>query len=156
LLGLGTMGRGMASNLVKAGFSLSVYNRRGEVARQWAQENGLEQKIQIANDPAGAARGAEGCIKILADDNAAPSVWLGVDGALSAVRPGTILIESSTVSPAWIAELNAAAKAKQCQVLDAPVTGSKMQAANKELLFLVGGDSSALDAVQPILQAMSR
>src|SRR5262249_55974010 len=102
LLGLGTMGRGMARNLVKGGFPVSVYNRREEIARQWAKENGLEQKARIATSPAEAVRDADVVISMLADDNAARSVWLGDKGVLSAVKPGTILIESSTVSPAWI------------------------------------------------------
>ncbi|QNI33545.1 NAD(P)-dependent oxidoreductase [Alloacidobacterium dinghuense] len=156
LLGLGTMGRGMASNLTKAGFPLSVYNRRSEVARQWAHENRLDEKIRLENNPADAVSSADVVISMLADDDAAKSVWLGAKGAMSAVRPETILVESSTVSPAWIAELNSAGAAKQCRVLDAPVTGSKVQAANGELLFLVGGDADTLDLVRPVLQAMSR
>jgi 3-hydroxyisobutyrate dehydrogenase len=156
LLGLGIMGRGMASNLVKAGFPLSVYNRSGETARQWAQENGLEKKVRIAADPAAAVQNADVIISMLADDSAAKSVWLGPAGALSEVKPGTILVESSTVTPGWITELSKAAAAKQCQLLDAPVTGSRMQAAHKELLFLVGGDAATLNAARPVLEAMSR
>jgi 3-hydroxyisobutyrate dehydrogenase len=135
LLGLGTMGRGMASNLAKAGFPLSVYNRRSDVASRWMHENGLEQKVRIANHAAVAVQSADVVISMLADDDAARSVWLGVEGALSSARPGAILIKSSTVSPAWIEQLNAAAIAKQCHVLDAPVTGSKVQAANGDCFF---------------------
>jgi len=92
---------------------------------------------------------------MLADDPASRGVWLGDNGALSAVRPGAVLVECSTLTTAWIRELSSAAQAKGCELLDAPVTGSKTHAAAGQLRFLVGGSASALQRVRPILEAMS-
>jgi 3-hydroxyisobutyrate dehydrogenase len=83
-------------------------------------------------------------------------VWLGADGALAGATPGAVVIESSTLSPAWIVELAGHAASRGCELLDAPVTGSKSHAASGQLLFLVGGSSDALDLARPVLAAMSR
>jgi len=93
---------------------------------------------------------------MLADDAASREIWLGKDGALAAADKGAILIESSTVSPAWIAELAGLAAQRGVQFLDAPVTGSRMQAQAGQLSFLVGGSEAALAAVTPVLRAMSK
>ena len=93
---------------------------------------------------------------MLADDAASREVWAGRNGALEGVRPGSILIESSTVSPAWIAELARLARQHGAELLDAPVTGSRTQAAAGQLTFLVGGSDRALEAATPVLKAMSK
>ena len=95
-------------------------------------------------------------ISMLADDNAARGAWLGADGALSGLIPNAVLIESSTISPAWAQELSQAAKSRGCELLDAPVSGSKPAAAAGELVFLVGGSEAALANGRPVLAAMSR
>jgi 3-hydroxyisobutyrate dehydrogenase len=93
---------------------------------------------------------------MVADDNASRSVWLGEQGALAGVAHGTILIEASTLTVDWVRELARTAEGKGCELLDAPVTGSKMHAASGELNFLVGGATSALERARPVLAAMSR
>lgn len=93
---------------------------------------------------------------MVADDNASRDVWLGERGALSAATPGTVLIESSTLSPEWISSLETAAAQHACELLDAPVTGSKTHAANGELTFLVGGSAATLEQVRPVLASMGR
>jgi 3-hydroxyisobutyrate dehydrogenase-like beta-hydroxyacid dehydrogenase len=77
---------------------------------------------------------------MVADDAASRNVWLGANGALACAKPGTLVIESSTLSPGWVTELAADATKQQCDFLDAPVTGSKPQAAAGQLVFMVGGD----------------
>lgn len=154
LLGLGTMGSGMAANLLKAGFPLTVYNRTAAKAAPLATLG-----ARIAATPADAARGADFIICMLSDDVASRAAWLGVDGslgALAAAKSDAVLIESSTVSPAWIAELGAAAAAHGVELLDAPVTGSRTHAESGQLNFLVGGSEAALAAATPILQAMAK
>lgn len=151
LLGLGTMGSGMATNLLKAGFPLTVYNRTAAKAEPLAALGAA-----VAATPADAARDADIIIAMLADDPASREAWLGSDGALAASKPGAILIDSSTVSPAWIAELGAAAAAHGVELLDAPVTGSRTQAAAGQLNFLVGGSEAVLAAATPVLQAMAK
>lgn len=151
LLGLGTMGAGMAANLLKAGFSLSVYNRTAAKAQAL-----VDAGARFASTPADAAKGASIIISMLADDAASREVWLGNVGALEAAEKNAILIESSTVSPAWIAELAAMAAARGSDFLDAPVTGSRMQAEAGQLSFLVGGSEAALEKAAPVLKAMSK
>jgi len=145
------MGAGMAANLLKAGFSLAVYNRTPDKAQGLIHDG-----ARFASTPAEAARDAAIVISMLADDAASREVWMGQSGALAAVKEGTILIESSTVSPAWIAELADAAARKGVKLLDAPVTGSRVQAASGQLLFLVGGDDATVEAATPVLKAMSK
>ena len=94
LFGLGTMGAGMASNLLKAGFSLTVYNRTAAKAQPL-----ISAGARLASSPAEAAKGAAILVSMLADDAASREIWTGENGALAAVAPGAILIESSTVSP---------------------------------------------------------
>ena len=151
ILGLGTMGGGMAANLLKAGFSLTVYNRTAAKA-----EPLISAGARLASSPADAAKGAAVIISMLADDAASRSVWLGRDGALEAAEHGAVLIESSTVSPAWVAELADLAANHGAELLDAPVTGSRTQAGAGQLSFLVGGSEAALKAATPILQSMSK
>lgn len=151
LLGLGTMGSGMAANLLKAGFVLSVYNRTAAKAEAMAAAG-----AQVARTPAEAAKSASIVIGMLADDAASREIWTGRDGALEGVRQGSVLIESSTASPAWIEELARLATQRGCELLDAPVTGSRVQAAAGQLTFLVGGREQALAAAKPVLEAMSK
>ncbi|MGH7507521.1 MAG: NAD(P)-dependent oxidoreductase, partial [Longimicrobiales bacterium] len=84
------------------------------------------------------------------------AVWLGESGALAGVREGTVLIESSTVSPGWVHELADHARAVRCDLIDAPVTGSRTQAHAGELLFLAGGDAAVIESVRDVLLAMGR
>lgn len=151
LLGLGTMGSGMAASLLKAGFTLAVYNRTAAKAAS-LQEAGA----RLASTPAAAAREASIVIGMLADDAASRAVWTGKDGAFEGAARDAILIESSTVSPAWIAELAQLAEKRGARFLDAPVTGSRTQAAGGQLTFLVGGAEDALAAATPVLKAMSK
>ena len=151
LNGLGVMGSGMAGRLLGAGFDLTVYNRNPERAEPLRQAG-----AKVAATPAEAAEGADFVITMVADDGASREVWLGESGALESAQPGAILIDCSTLSPGWIRELAAQAETKGCPFLDAPVTGSRPQAQNGELLFLVGGSSEALEKARPVLQPMSR
>jgi 3-hydroxyisobutyrate dehydrogenase len=152
--GLGTMGIGMARRLLGApggGFPLAVYNRNPDKAAPLAA-----QGARIAQSPREAAKDADILIAMLSDDDASRAVWLGENGALSAVKPGAICIDCSTLTVTWVRQLAAAATAKNARFLDAPVTGTKPHAASGELTFLVGGDPATLDQVRPILTPMSK
>ena len=151
LLGTGTMGAGMAGRLLLAGHSLTVWNRNPARANALAA-----QGARVAGSPREAAQKADVIIAMLADDTASRTVWLADDGALAGARPGSVAIESSTLTPAWIAELGDAARARGVDFLDAPVTGSRTHAASGELFFLVGGDAAVLERVRNVLAAMSR
>ena len=151
LIGLGTMGSGMASNLLKAGFPLTVHNRTSSKAIPFAGMG-----ARVASSPAEASTGASIIITMLSDDNASRETWLGNSGALAAASKSTVLIESSTVSPTWIAELAQHASAQELDLLDAPVTGSRLQSEQGQLTFLVGGPEQALAKATPVLRAMSK
>ncbi len=150
-LGLGLMGSGMAARLLAAGYSLTVYNRTREKARPLA-----ELGAALAGSPAQAAADAEIVFSMLADDAACRAVWLGNDGALAAAPANATLVESSTVTVDWIEELDKAARARGLMLVDAPVTGSKPQAAAGQLLFLAGGSREGLERVAPALRCMGR
>lgn len=151
LLGLGTMGRGMALNLLKAGLPLTVYNRTRTKAEALAAAGAV-----VAETPAHAAKDATVVLAMLADDQASRTAWLGTGGALAAMQPGSLVVECSTLSPDWIAELNQAARARGLRMVDAPVTGSRAQAEAGQLNFLVGADDEALALAEPVLRSMSK
>jgi len=151
LLGLGTMGSGMAGRLLDARFPLWVYNPHPERAA-----GVVARGAKLAATPREAAAEADVVIAMVPDDTASREAWLGPNGALQGVKSGAVAIDCSTLSPDWVRELAAAAKSRGCEFLDAPVTGSRPQAASGELLFLVGGDAAVLEKVRPVLQPMSR
>jgi 3-hydroxyisobutyrate dehydrogenase len=151
LIGLGIMGTGMARRLLGAGFPLTVWNRNPDRAAPLAAEG-----ARVTASPLEAAAGANVVVSMVADDAASRAVWLGESGALAGVQPGTVLVEASTLSVGWVEELAREAAARGCELLDAPVTGSKPHAAAGELLFLVGGSASALEKARPVLAPMSR
>lgn len=151
ILGLGIMGSGMASRLLSANFSLAVYNRSREKCLPLAAAGAF-----VAATPREAASRARIILSMVADDGASRDVWLGEAGALSGASPGSVLIESSTLSINWVRELAAKASEGDCQFLDAPVTGTKPHAASGELLFLVGGPAGVLDAARPVFSVLGR
>ena len=110
----------------------------------------------MAASPREAASCAEVIVSMVSDDEASKQIWLGPDGAVSGIRPGTICIECSTLTVNWVQELAAAVAATGGEFLDAPVTGSKPQAAAGELKFIVGGRSATLEKARPVLAAMSK
>jgi 3-hydroxyisobutyrate dehydrogenase len=150
VLGLGIMGAGMARQLVAKGFDVVVWNRDPAKAAPLAAVG-----ARVAASPADAARGAEIVLAMLANDDASRSVWLGGSGALAAMNRGSVAIESSTLTVDWVRELAAAAGERGVDFLDAPVTGSKVQAESGALSFLVGGSAQVLERARSALAAMS-
>ena len=151
ILGVGIMGGGMAGRLLSAGFPLTIYNRNREKAKPF-----VDAGAELAGSPREAASRSEIVISMVADDSASRAMWLGENGALAGASPGTVLIESSTLTVRWIRELADTAARQGYELLDAPVTGSKLQAACGELLFLVGGSDRALSIAKPVLSVLGR
>jgi len=149
LLGLGTMGAGMAANWLAKGFQLSVWNRTHARAQALADKG-----ARVATTPREAAEGADCVFAMVADDAASRAVWLGDDGALAGAKTGAVVVESSTLTPDWVRELAGRARAKGCAFLDAPVGGSRQAAASGELRLFVGGDAATLDKARPALIAI--
>lgn len=150
-IGLGIMGSNMSARLVQHGFPVTVYNRNAEKTKPLV---GLG--ATAAATPRDAAAGAKIVISMVADDAASQSLWQGENGALGSVTPGTICIESSTVTVEWVKELAAAVAARHGEFLDAPVAGSKLQSAAGELNFIVGGSECTLETAMPVLMTMGK
>jgi 3-hydroxyisobutyrate dehydrogenase len=151
VLGLGLMGSGMAHSLIRAGFAVTVYNREASKAAPLG-----EVGARIALSPRAAAADAEAIVSMVADDHASRSVWMGEQGASASVTSGALLIESSTLTVEWIEELAAAARQVGAVLIDAPVTGSKDDAAAGQVLFLAGGSAAAVERAGPVPSAMGR
>ena len=141
----------MAGRLLSSGFTVTVYNRSREKSQAFAKAD-----ARIASSPREAAAGADIVISMVADDTASRGMWLGDSGALAGAAPNSVLIESSTVTVGWVQELATLAVQRQCELLDAPVTGTKPHAASGELFFMVGGSSAALERARAVLQVLGR
>lgn len=151
ILGLGIMGSGMANRLISAGLPLTVYNRNREKCIPFANAGAF-----VASSARDAASRSQIVLSMVGDDAASREIWLGENGALRGASPGSILIESSTLSTNWIAELASKASEHGCRFLDAPVTGTKPHAASGELVFLIGGSSKTVDAARPVFSVLGR
>jgi 3-hydroxyisobutyrate dehydrogenase-like beta-hydroxyacid dehydrogenase len=149
-LGMGTMGRGMASNLIKAGHVVTVWNRSAERCADLVAR-GAKQ----ASTPAEAAAGAELVMYCLSDDAAVEDLVWGAGDLLSAVQAGQIVVDMTTLHPSVSRKEAAAFAAKGARFLDAPVFGSKNEAANAGLWIVVGGDKALYEEVKPILEVLS-
>lgn len=145
------MGSGIAINLLKGGFALSVYNRTSSKAEPLGRAG-----ARVAQNPADAVSGSSTVISMLADDAASREAWTGKNGALMAVSPGTSLVECSTLSLEWLEELSALASEQGAELIDAPVTGSRVQAEGAQLVCLVGGSNAGLEKILPVLKAISK
>lgn len=150
-VGVGAMGSRMAANLQAAGHKLRVFNRDKAKTKLLADKG-----AEVCASPADAARGAEFVCSIVSDDVATREVMLGASGVLAGAAKGTIVLDSSTNTPAMAREVAKAAAAKGVVYLDCPVSGSLVQAQGKELVILVGGDKAAFEKAQGVLSAMGR
>ncbi len=150
LIGLGLMGGPMGLNLLKAGFPLVVWNRTRSKA-----EDLIAAGAKLAADPRGVAEQADVLITIVSDPPALEEVLFG-KGALAALRTGSTLIDSSTVSPDLARRLAVECAKRSVDFLDAPVTGGTWGAQKGELVFMIGGQAEVLERVKPVLEAMGK
>ncbi|HMK30423.1 MAG TPA: NAD(P)-dependent oxidoreductase [Terriglobales bacterium] len=146
-LGLGIMGQAMATNLVKAGNEVSVWNRTPGKTVEGARE---------AGSPADAAQGADVIWMCVADTDAVEQVLFGADGVESVLTPGMVVVDSSTISPNATKAFADRVRSKGAEYLDAPITGSKIGAQNAQLIFMVGGDPAVIERVRPLFEAMGK
>lgn len=150
-IGLGTMGLPMAANLLRKSYQVIVYNRTPGKAEQL-----LELGAEEAATPLAAARGADVVVTMISNDAAVEEVYYGTEGVFAGLKPNTVLIDSSTVSPDLARRLARDAADAFCDFLDAPVTGSKPAAIDGTLLFMAGGDAQVVEAQKQLLLAMGR
>lgn len=151
LVGLGLMGKPMARNLLRAGFPLVVWNRT-----PGKDEELVRDGASRAASPRDAAAKGDILLTIVSDPPALEEVLWGPQGALEGMRAGSVLIDSSTVSPALARRVAAACAERGVEFLDAPVTGGTWGAEKGELVFMVGGKGEALQRVEPVLAAMGK
>ncbi|MGB2675621.1 MAG: NAD(P)-dependent oxidoreductase [Candidatus Acidiferrum sp.] len=155
LIGLGLMGRPMGMNLLKAGHKLTVWNRTASRAQELVAAG-----ARLATTLREAAAEAEILLTMVSDPPALEEVLWGHegknDGALGGLRPGSIYIDSSTVSPALVRKIAAGCAERGVRFLDAPVTGGDWGAREGNLVFMIGGDAATLKEVEPILGVMGK
>ena len=152
ILGTGAMGSRMAEVLLKSGNSVVVWNRSPEKTAPLISAGAV-----YAETPAAAVGDADFVISMLRDNDASRDVWLSEsNGALKAMPVNAVLIESSTITPDWAKDLSEQCRHSGIAYLDAPVVGSRPQAAAGQLIFLVGGDKSAYEKAGPLFETMGK
>jgi 2-hydroxy-3-oxopropionate reductase len=151
LIGLGIMGRPMAKNLLKAGYSLVVHNRSQGAVQELA---GLGAKT--SGSPEAVAREAEIVILMLPNSPDVELVALGPRGLLGGVRSGQTVIDMSTISPIVSQKVGASLAEKGVRMLDAPVSGGEKGAIEGTLSIMVGGERKVFDEMLPVFQAMGK
>jgi len=146
-LGLGIMGGSMAANLVKAGHSVTVWNRSAGKSVQGAKR---------AATPREAVANAEAVWICVSDTAAVEHVLFGKDGAFDALAKGVVVADSSTISPNASLKIAERIRQRGGDFLDAPMTGSKIGAAEGTLIFIVGGKAETIEKVRPLFNAMGK
>jgi 3-hydroxyisobutyrate dehydrogenase len=150
-VGTGVMGQGMVANLLKAGHEVTVYTRSKAKA-----DGLLALGAKWASSPAESARGADIAISMVGYPNDVEEVWRGPQGFMSSAKPGCVLIDMTTSSPALARSLAAEAAAKGFGPLDAPVSGGDRGAREGTLTIMAGGAQQDFDFAQPVFAAMGK
>jgi 3-hydroxyisobutyrate dehydrogenase-like beta-hydroxyacid dehydrogenase len=154
-IGLGLMGRPMSLNLLKAGHSVTVWNRTASRASELVAAG-----AKLAKTPRDAAAASDILFTIVSDPPALEEILWGHegkdDGALAGLRPGSVYVDSSTISPAMARRIASACGERNVRFLDAPVTGGDWGAREGNLVFMIGGDAETLRAVEPVLGVMGK
>jgi 3-hydroxyisobutyrate dehydrogenase len=150
-IGLGIMGMPMARNLLRAGFEVVAYNRTPSKAEALAKEGARK-----ASSPKELAMECPVVITIVSDTKDVTAVILGKDGVIEGIRPGSVVIDMSTISPKATREIAARLKEKGVSMLDAPVSGGDVGAAKATLAIMVGGDGEVFQRCRPVFEAMGK
>lgn len=150
-IGLGTMGKPMARNLMKAGYALTLLTRTRAKIADLIAAGGM-----WCDTPKEIAQNSDVVITMLPDTPDVVQVISGKDGVLEGARPGTLIIDMSTILPAAARQLARDASARGCDFLDAPVSGGERGAINATLSIMVGGTEAAFSRALPIFQAMGK
>ncbi|MFZ3322589.1 MAG: 3-hydroxyisobutyrate dehydrogenase [Usitatibacter sp.] len=150
-IGLGNMGNPMCRNLLKHGHALKVYDVVPDLVKKLEKEG-----CEVATSAGECAKGVDVVVTMLPSSPHVRSVYLGDYGVLRSVKPGTPLIDSSTIDPLTSREIAMDAKAKGCALVDAPVSGGVGGAEAGTLTFMVGGEAHDYEAAKPILLAMGK
>lgn len=148
-VGTGVMGRGMVKNLMKAGYSLTVYNRTKASAEEL-----LNLGVAWVDTVSELASKCDVVITIVGYPKDVEEVYLSEGGLIPNAKAGSVLIDMTTSSPLLAKKISEAGKAKGLETLDAPVSGGDIGARDGKLVIMVGGESNVFDKVKPIFEAM--
>ncbi|VXC17411.1 NAD-dependent L-serine dehydrogenase [Pseudomonas sp. 8BK] len=150
-IGLGHMGLPMARNLLKAGFNLRAFD-----LLQAAVEDLVKDGAQAASSALDAVQDAAVVISMLPASRHVEGLYLGENGLLSALKPGSLVLECSTIAPEVARKVHQAASARGIELLDAPVSGGTAGAAAGTLTFMIGGSATRLEKARAIFEAMGK
>jgi len=150
-IGLGHMGAPMAQNLLKAGHALTVFDLVPAAVKMLADSG-----AKAAASAAEAVKDAQVVITMLPASKHVEGLYLGDDGLLQAIAPGTLVLECSTIAPESARKVSAAAAGKGIRMIDAPVSGGTGGAIAGTLTFIVGGAAADLEAARPYLEKMGK
>jgi len=150
-IGLGTMGGPMAENLLKGGYQVFAHDINPDLTSALSAKGAT-----IVKNPAEAASRSEVAMTMLPDAPEVEAVYLGENGLLSGAHPGLILIDSSTIHPGATQQIGQAVFKAGLQMIDAPVGGSPVNAVAGNLIMLVGGEKSTMEACRDILETVGQ
>lgn len=150
-IGLGIMGGAMAANLLRAGFDLTVWNRTPSRITPLAQAGAA-----VGDSPSDVAARSGIVVTCVSDTPDVEAVILGANGILNGARPGTLVIDCSTISPQVTRAIGARLGERGVHLLDAPVSGGSEGAAKGTLSIMVGGEAAQFQRAMPVLQAMGK
>jgi 3-hydroxyisobutyrate dehydrogenase len=150
-IGLGIMGKPMAGHILRAGYELIVYNRTPGKTRELES-----QGARVATSPARVGSEADVIIVMVSDSPDVEEVVAGPEGVLQGIRPGSVVVDMSTVSPELERRLDQALRARGCHLVDAPVSGGDLGARNATLAIMIGGDEPVVERVRPLLGTMGQ
>ena len=150
-IGLGIMGRGMVANLLKAGHPVRVWNRTASRMDPLVQAG-----AEAGRDPADVASGSEIVITCVSDTPDVDEVILGERGVISGARPGSLVVDMSTISPSVTREVAERLDEEGLAMLDAPISGGSEGAANGTLSIMVGGAEDQVERAMPAFRAMGK
>lgn len=149
-VGLGAMGSGMARSCLRAGLTVCGYDIAPAAVAAFVQAGGI-----AAASPAQAAVGADALIIMVLSGEQADAVLFGPDGAAAALAPGSLVMLCSTVAPSYVRGLHQRLAAQGILLLDAPVSGGTLRAAEGQLSVMASGEPAAFDAAVPLLDAIA-
>lgn len=150
-IGLGIMGRGMANNLLKAGFKVRVWNRTAS-----RMDALVEAGAEAGSSPADVAANSDIIVTCVSDTPDVERVILGEDGVIHGAKNGALVIDCSTISPQVTKEIAAKLSEKGIHMLDAPISGGSEGAAKGTLSIMIGGDEDQFERALPVFQAMGK
>ncbi len=150
-IGLGIMGQGMSHNLLKAGFTLNVWNRTRS-----RMDPLIEAGASGCSNPAEVAAKSDITITCVSDTPDVEAVILGENGVIFGAREGSLIIDMSTISPHTTRTIAASLAEKGVDMLDAPISGGSEGAAKGTLSIMIGGDAEQVERAMPALQAMGK